>query len=84
MKLEDIIAARTEEIVGPVPERRRSGISDARAKEIILKMADPGSKGRHQVLTLTRKVLHFDGISQFLREGVLADVEHVERLLGIR
>ena len=62
---------------------RLNGIDDERAMRITRAMADPNHQGRHQVITLTRKVLHFSGLSQFLREGKLADVEHVERLLGI-
>ena len=74
-----------ERLTVPEPAERVSpnGIDRERRRHIVLKMADPNTKGRHQVITFVRKVMRFNSVTEFLDNGELADVTHVERLLDI-
>lgn len=74
-----------ERLIVPEPTERLSpnGIDRERRRRIVLKMADPTTKNRHQVITFARKVMRFNSVTEFLDNGDLADVAHVERLLEI-
>lgn len=74
-----------ERLIVPEPTERLSpnGIDRERRRRIVLKMADPATKNRQQVITFARKVMRFNSVTEFLDNGDLADVAHVERLLEI-
>lgn len=74
-----------ERLTVPEPTERVSpnGIDRERRRRIVLKMADPLAHNRQAVQTFVRKVVRFNSVTEFLDNGDLADVEHVERLLGI-
>lgn len=74
-----------ERLIVPEPSERVSpnGIDRERRRRIVLKMADPATKHRHEVNVFVRKVMRFNTLTEFLDNADLADVNHVERLLGI-
>lgn len=74
-----------ERLIVPEPTERLSpnGIDRERRRRIVLKMADPATKNRQQVITFARKVMRFNSVTEFLDNADLADVAHVERLLEI-
>lgn len=74
-----------ERITVPEPAERVSpnGIDRDRRRAIVMAMASPDARNRHQVITFVRKVMRFNSVTEFLDNADLADVAHVERLLDI-
>ena len=74
-----------ERLAVPEPTERVSpnGIDRQRRRRLVTKMADPTAHNRQAVLTFVRKVMRFNSVTEFLDNGELADVTHVERLLDI-